>query len=44
MERMTAVVRSVVPINFFPGDLTPGNGAFIDSSHHPAALGRVTKG
>jgi len=21
-----------VPINFFPGDLTPGDGAFIDSS------------
>src|SRR5258707_2619517 len=40
---MTAAVRSIVPINFFPGDLTPGNAAFIDSSHHPAALRRVTK-
>jgi len=30
-----------VPINFVPGDLVLG--AFIDSSHHPAALRRVTK-
>jgi hypothetical protein len=31
-ERRTAAAKSVAPINFFPDDFSPGNGALIDSS------------
>jgi hypothetical protein len=40
-ETNMVAASNAVPINFLLRDFPPGNGAFIESSHHPAALCRL---